>query len=72
MPGDLIYADPPYAGRHVDYFNSWSEADEIDLADILKQLPSGFILSTWHSNGVQEEYTFRKKLGRSSIPSFIT
>src|SRR5665213_1784436 len=49
-PGDLIYADPPYAGRHVDYFNSWSDADEIELASLLKQLPCGFILSTWHSN----------------------
>jgi len=49
-PGDLIYADPPYAGRHVDYFNSWSEADEIELACLLKQLPCRFILSTWHSN----------------------
>ena len=49
-PGDLVYADPTYAGRHVDYFNSWSEADETELAGLLKQLPCGFILSTWHSN----------------------
>jgi DNA adenine methylase len=49
-PDDLIYADPPYAGRHVDYFNSWSEADEIELACLLKQVPCRFILSTWHSN----------------------
>lgn len=49
-PGDMIYADPPYAGRHVDYFNSWSEGDEIELARLLKQVPGGFILSTWHSN----------------------
>jgi DNA adenine methylase len=49
-PGDLVYADPPYAGRHVDYYNSWSEADEVELANILKSLPSDFILSTWHSN----------------------
>jgi DNA adenine methylase len=49
-PGDLLYADPPYAGRHVDYFNSWSEADETELARLLKELPCGFILSTWHSN----------------------
>ena len=49
-PGDLVYADPPYAGRHVDYFNSWSETDEDDLATLLKGLPGGFILSTWHSN----------------------
>jgi len=49
-PGDFVYADPPYAGRHVDYFNSWSEVDEQDLAKLLKGLPCGFILSTWHSN----------------------
>jgi DNA adenine methylase len=48
--GDLVYADPPYAGRHVDYFNSWSETDECALAESLKLLPCGFILSTWHSN----------------------
>jgi len=49
-PGDLVYADPPYAGRHVDYFNSWSEADEVHLAERLKALEYDFILSTWHSN----------------------
>jgi DNA adenine methylase len=49
-PNDLIYADPPYAGRHVDYFNSWSEPDEIELSNLLKQLSGKFILSTWHSN----------------------
>src|SRR5882724_6730622 len=53
-PGDLIYADPPYAGRHVDYFNSWSEEDETDLAKILKGVPCHFVLSTWHSNEFRE------------------
>ncbi len=47
---DIVYADPPYAGRHVDYFNSWSEENEDDLAEILSGLPCPFILSTWHSN----------------------
>lgn len=47
---DLVYVDPPYAGRHVDYFNSWSEIDEEQLASLLKLLPCKFILSTWHSN----------------------
>lgn len=47
---DLVYADPPYAGRHVDYFNTWSEQDEDDLAKTLTQLPCAFVLSTWHSN----------------------
>ncbi len=47
---DFVYADPPYLGRHVDYFNSWSEADDADLASQLKTTPAKFILSTWHSN----------------------
>ena len=49
-PGDFVYADPPYAGRHVDYFNSWSDADEVALAVGLGTLPCDFLLSTWHSN----------------------
>jgi DNA adenine methylase len=49
-PGDFVYADPPYAGRHVDYFNSWSDADEAALASVLGSLPCDFLLSTWHSN----------------------
>lgn len=49
-PGDLVYVDPPYAGRHVDYFNTWSEQDEVELVEMLKGLPCNFILSTWHSN----------------------
>jgi DNA adenine methylase len=49
-PDDFVYADPPYAGRHVDYFNSWSDQDEADLAGLLSRLPCEFILSTWHSN----------------------
>jgi DNA adenine methylase len=48
--GDFVYADPPYAGRHVDYFNSWSQEDEDDLGMRLTSLRCGFVLSTWHSN----------------------
>ncbi len=47
---DCIYCDPPYAGRHTDYFNSWSAHDEHDLFDLLSQTPARFLLSTWHSN----------------------
>lgn len=48
--GDIVYADPPYAGRHVDYFNSWSEDYEDKLVALLQSLNCKFILSTWHSN----------------------
>jgi DNA adenine methylase len=55
-PGDMIYVDPPYAGRHVDYYNSWSDNDEIALAEALKELPCKFILSTWHSNKFRKNH----------------
>ena len=25
--GDFVYLDPPYIGRHTDYFNAWDETD---------------------------------------------
>ena len=51
---DLLYCDPPYAGRHADYFNSWSDAHEKSLSEGLKTTPARFILSTWHSNQHRE------------------
>lgn len=47
---DIIYCDPPYIDRHVDYFNSWNENDENNLFDILKKSSANFILSTWDHN----------------------
>lgn len=47
---DFIYCDPPYIGRHVDYFNSWEPADEQRLSRALRASNAKFILSTWHSN----------------------
>lgn len=47
---DLIYCDPPYIGRHVDYFDSWNENQEFLLHDMLIHSGAKFILSTWHSN----------------------
>lgn len=47
---DFIYCDPPYYGRHTDYFNRWSEDSEYVLYKLLKDTEAKFILSTWHSN----------------------
>jgi DNA adenine methylase len=47
---DFIYCDPPYVGRHVDYFNSWDEREEERLFNLLTATKARFILSTWHSN----------------------
>lgn len=47
---DLIYCDPPYIGRHADYYNGWNEACETKLFEQLSDTPAKFILSTWHHN----------------------
>jgi DNA adenine methylase len=56
---DFVYADAPYAGRHVDYFNSWSNENENNLIRALQKLPCRFILSTWHSNEYRENHSIQ-------------
>ena len=58
-PNDLVYSDPPYIGRHVDYFDSWSEEEENILKNGLVGSNAKFILSTWLSNKYRtNEYVF--------------
>jgi len=58
--GDLLYCDPPYAGRYVDYYTGWSEADEHDLYQLLKATKARFILSSWHHNEFRTNTMFPK------------
>ncbi|NOX46146.1 MAG: Dam family site-specific DNA-(adenine-N6)-methyltransferase [Chlorobi bacterium] len=58
-PNDLVYSDPPYIGRHVDYFDSWSEEEEIILKNALEGSGAKFVLSTWLSNKYRtNDYVF--------------
>ncbi len=47
---DIIYCDPPYIGRYVDYYSGWTEEDERKLFHLLSTTSAKFILSTWHHN----------------------
>jgi DNA adenine methylase len=53
-PSDLIYCDPPYIDRHVDYYNGWNDAQERELFAKLSAFDGKFILSTWHHNDYRE------------------
>lgn len=64
---DFIYSDPPYIGRHVDYFDSWSEQDETDLFDILCSTSASFLLSTWQSTAWRTNTALQKYTERFSI-----
>lgn len=50
----FIYCDPPYIGRHVDYFDSWSEAQEIALYSALNSTSAKYMLSTWDHNAYRK------------------
>jgi DNA adenine methylase len=53
-PNDIIYCDPPYIDRHVDYYNGWDDVHERELFNQLSGFNGKFILSTWHHNDYRE------------------
>ncbi|MCL2072571.1 MAG: Dam family site-specific DNA-(adenine-N6)-methyltransferase [Marinilabiliaceae bacterium] len=57
---DIIYCDPPYFGRYVDYYNGWTEEDEKNLFHLLSETKAKFILSTWHHNDWRENEMIKK------------
>lgn len=69
----FIYCDPPYIGRHVDYYDSWDEECEFALKNALVDVKKPFMLSTWDFNDYRKnEYIdlvwgFCKKI---NVPHF--
>lgn len=57
---DIIYCDPPYIGRHVDYYNGWNEENEQLLFEALSDYTCKFILSTWHHNDYRNNEYIQK------------
>ena len=47
---DFVYLDPPYVGRHADYFSQWDGEEAGRLATAARLLPCGFALSMWMEN----------------------
>ena len=64
---DFIYCDPPYVGRHVDYYGSWDEPLERALHGELKDVDVPFMLSTWHSNQHRENKFIKTLWGEFTI-----
>jgi len=57
---DLVYCDPPYIGRHADYFNGWSDDLEASLFNEIAESNVKFILSTWHHNDFRKNEYIEK------------
>lgn len=47
---DFVYLDPPYVGRHTDYYNSWDETEASQLSKAVQKLPCPYALSMWLEN----------------------
>lgn len=54
VENSFIYCDPPYIGRHVDYYDSWNEEEEIKLRNLLTNSNNKFMLSTWDYNAYRK------------------
>jgi len=64
---DIIYCDPPYMGRYVDYYSGWTEDDEHRLFELLSTTKAKFILSTWHHNDYRSNEAVQKYWRNFSI-----
>lgn len=64
---DIIYCDPPYRGRHVDYHSGWGDEDEKLLFELLSSTEAKFILSTWHHNDYRDNAMIERHWSRFNI-----
>jgi len=68
--GDFVYADPPYAGRFTDYFNSWGDDDAAQLEKRLKTLPCSFLYSMWSENKYRKNERLHQSFQEYEIRTF--
>ena len=64
---DILYCDPPYIDRNVDYYNGWNDDDERRLFASLSSVDSKFILSTWHHNDYRKNIYIESLWSRFNI-----
>lgn len=67
---DFVYADPPYAGRFTDYYNSWSDEDALRLEARLKALPCPFLYSMWSENKYRKNERLHQAFSDYEIKTF--
>ena len=63
----FVYCDPPYIGRHVDYYDSWDELNEYKLCECLLNSNTKFMLSTWEHTQYRENEYIKKIWGFCDI-----
>lgn len=66
-PDDFVYLDPPYEGRHTDYYNDWTTEQTKQLIERMLQLPCGFALSMWLENPYRRNLLVDYLSGRLAV-----
>lgn len=67
---DFVYLDPPYIGRHTDYFNNWTEKDAVELSEYSRKLKCGYALSMWLENKYRKNDHIENHWDNLEIKSF--
>jgi DNA adenine methylase len=65
-----VYCDPPYIGRHADYYNRWSDEEARALPDAIKALPCGYAVSMWQENKYRKNEHIQNEWSGCTVKSF--
>jgi len=64
---DFVYCDPPYIGRHTNYYDQWGETEETKLCELLTATQASWMLSTWISCGDRTNPFYEKLWARFHV-----
>ncbi len=67
---DFIYLDPPYYGRHTNYYDTWDESDMAHLAKFLNNTKCRFALSLWYENTYRRNDDIAEYFSRFTIHKY--
>ncbi|CAM3512576.1 Site-specific DNA-methyltransferase (adenine-specific) [Bordetella sputigena] len=67
---DFVYMDPPYVGRHADYYTKWSDEEATELAKAIRALPAGFAYSMWKENQYRENAHLTEHFSDFAVETF--
>ncbi len=70
QPEDFVYCDPPYIGRHADYYNRWTTEDASALARAVQALPCGFAVSMWLRNKYRTNQHIAEQYANCAVRTF--
>jgi DNA adenine methylase len=65
--GDFLYLDPPYSGRHANYYDVWEYYDLRDLARFLANTECKFGLSLWYENRYRKNNDIDELFGEFTV-----